>query len=139
VTLALDPSALVKRYVVEEERELVLEQMERHSDWAASAVCLAETRIAFCRRAPDEPTEKQLADAFLEDWEEFHVVPVDDACLARAVEIGCEHGIRTLDAVHLAAAERLPRPVSFLTFDDRQASAARGLGFTDPRSGEPSA
>jgi predicted nucleic acid-binding protein len=131
--LALDSSALVKRYVAEEGRELVLEQMERDPDWAASAVCLPETRIAFCRRAPDEPTERRLADAFLEGWEEFHVVPVDDSCLARAVEIGCQHQVRTLDAVHLAAAERLPRPVSFLSFDDRQAAVARELGLDDPR------
>jgi hypothetical protein len=57
------------------------------------------------------------------------VVPVDDLCLARAVEIGCEHRVRTLDAVHLAAAERLPPPVRFLTFDARQGGAAQALGL----------
>ncbi len=132
MTLALDTPALVKRYVDEEGRKLVLQEMERDPDWAASAICLLEARIAFCRRAPDETTEKRLADALLSDWEEFHVVPVDDACLARAVELGCEHGTRTLDAVHLAAAERLPSPVTFLTFDDRQASAACALGLETP-------
>jgi uncharacterized protein len=128
--LVLDTSALVKRYVLEEGRDLVLDRMEEDPEWAASAVSLAEARIAFCRVAPDEPTERRLADELLEDWEEFHVVPVDEACLARAVEIGCEYEIRTLDAVHLAAADRLPRPVAFLTFGARQAAAGRELGLT---------
>ena len=44
-----------------------------------------------------------------------------------AAEIGCHHGARTLDAVHLAAADRLPRPLVLLTFDRRQADAARSM------------
>jgi predicted nucleic acid-binding protein len=40
-------------------------------------------------------------------------------------------GARTLDALHLAAAQRVGGPaVPFLTFDVRQARAARGLGLT---------
>ena len=39
--------------------------------------------------------------------------------------------MRTLDAIHLAAAQRVSEPgVSFLTFDLRQAQAARALGLT---------
>lgn len=129
MTLVVDASALVKRYFVEEGRELVLEHMERDPNWAALAICLVEARIALCRRAPDARTEQRLADSLLRDWEEFDVVPVDDACLAGAAEIGCTYRIRTLDAIHLSAAERLPRPVFFLTFDARQAAVARELGF----------
>lgn len=132
MTLVLDTSALVKRYILEEGRELVLDRMERDADWAGSALCFVEARIAFCRHAPDVHAEQRLAESLLHDWEEFDVVPVDDACLARAVDIGCEQQVRTLDAIHLAAAERLPRPVTFLTFDDRQAAAARELGLETP-------
>jgi predicted nucleic acid-binding protein len=40
-------------------------------------------------------------------------------------------GVRTLDALHLAAAQRVGgAAVPFLTFDVRQAQAARGLGLT---------
>jgi predicted nucleic acid-binding protein len=56
-------------------------------------------------------------------------VPVDDRCLAHAVELGATFGLRTVDAVHLAAADRLPRPATYLTFDRRQIPAAAGLGF----------
>ena len=41
-----------------------------------------------------------------DDWDAFHVVPVDDRCLARAVDLGAEYSLRTVDAIHLAAAER---------------------------------
>ena len=37
--------------------------------------------------------------------------------------------MRTLDALHLGAARRLGTALAFLTFDARQALAARSLGF----------
>ena len=67
--------------------------------------------------------------ALRSDWEHFTVVPVDDLCLARSREIGCAQRIRTLDAIHIAAAERLPAPARFLTFDLRQHEAAAALGL----------
>jgi hypothetical protein len=43
-------------------------------------------------------------------------------------------GARTLDALHLAAAQRVGgAAVPFLTFDLRQAQPARGLGLTGGR------
>jgi predicted nucleic acid-binding protein len=38
-------------------------------------------------------------------------------------------GARTLDALHLAAAQRIGGAVPFVTFDVRQAQAARTLGL----------
>lgn len=67
--------------------------------------------------------------ALANDWQRFHVVPVDDRCLHRASEIGCGLQVRTLDAIHLAAAERLPGPTPFLTFDRRESVAAVTLGL----------
>ena len=37
--------------------------------------------------------------------------------------------VRLTDAIHLAAAERLPGPVSFVTFDPAQIGTALGLGL----------
>ena len=64
-----------------------------------------------------------------DDWDALRVVPVDGRCLAAAVELGATFGLRTVDAVHLAAADRLPRPLRYPTFDRRQIPAAAGLGF----------
>jgi len=37
--------------------------------------------------------------------------------------------LRTVDALHLAAADRLPPPVRFVTFDPRQIPVALALGL----------
>ncbi len=56
-------------------------------------------------------------------------MPVDQRCLDRAAELAREHPVRLTDAIHLAAAERLPAPVRFVTFDPGQIAVALGLGF----------
>lgn len=56
--------------------------------------------------------------------------PDSDTCEAAAA-IAEVTGVRTLDALHLAAARRVGAPaVPLLTFDLRGAQAARSLGFT---------
>jgi predicted nucleic acid-binding protein len=48
-----------------------------------------------------------------------------------AATIGEVLGVRSLDALHLASAQELQIPgLPFLTFDLRQAQAARSLGLT---------
>jgi predicted nucleic acid-binding protein len=48
-----------------------------------------------------------------------------------AAEIGAALNVRSLDALHLACAQRLRIPaIRFVTFDIRQAIAARALGFS---------
>lgn len=127
--IALDTSALLKRYVAEPGRDAVLEAMSADPVWCASALCGAEAEVTLCHLGLADPDLQSQRLALRADWQRFYVVPVDDLCLGRAAEIGCDHRVRTLDAVHLAAAERLPRPLRFLTFDRRQAAAARALGF----------
>ena len=83
----------------------------------------------MCHLGFDEALEHTLVRSLQADWERFLVVPVDDRCLALAAEIGCAARVRTPDAVHLAAADRLPRPFAFVTFDSRQADGARTLGY----------
>jgi len=127
--LFLDTSALVKRYVEEEGTGPVLELMNRDRDWSASALCLSEARITLCHLPVDEETASRLADALEDDWDRLFVVPVDELCLSEAIELGCRHRLRTLDAVHLAAAGRIPGPVTFVSFDGRQLEAASALGL----------
>ncbi|HKE76944.1 MAG TPA: type II toxin-antitoxin system VapC family toxin, partial [Acidimicrobiales bacterium] len=98
-----------------------------------SALCRSETLLALHRLAVGPRQHERMWGRLRDDWDAFVVVPVDDRCLAHAVEIGATYGLRTVDAVHLAAADRLPRPATYLTFDHRQIPAAAGLGF-DVRS-----
>lgn len=128
--LFLDTSALVKRYVEEDGTALVLERMGEDPEWVVSAVARTETKITLCRLGFGLSESATVWVGLREDWERCHVVPVDPACLERAAELGCQHEVRTLDALHLAAADRLPRPMVMLTFDRRQADAARAMGLT---------
>jgi predicted nucleic acid-binding protein len=127
--LALDTSALLRRYVADRQRPMVTEAMDRAAAWAASALARSEVMLALHQTATS-PASQQAAWAVVrDDWEAIWEVPIDGRCLARATEIGARYGITLVTAIHLAAADRLPSPVSFLTFDPRQIPAAADLGF----------
>ncbi len=127
--LFIDTSALLKRYVEEVGTAEVLELMERDPEWVASALAHAEAEVTLCNLGLEAVAEAGQRQRLRDDWERFLVVPIDGPCLARAAEIGCALRVRTLDALHLAAADRLPKPVTLLTFDRRQAEAGREIGL----------
>ncbi|HEX5366543.1 MAG TPA: type II toxin-antitoxin system VapC family toxin [Acidimicrobiales bacterium] len=129
MTVFLDTSALVRRYVHGPDRPLVVEAMAADPVWCASALCRPEAMLALHRLSVTPNQHERLWSRLRADWDAFVVVPVDDRCLAHAVEVGATYGLRTVDAVHLAAADRLPRPVTYLTYDRHQIPAAAGLGF----------
>ncbi len=129
MTLAVDTSALVKRFLREPGRDLVLAAMSEDPVWCASQLCRTEAMLVLQRVAAHPRQAERLWSRLRDDWDAFFVVPVDDRCLARAVELGAEFRLRTLDAIHLAAADRLPRPVRYLTFDRHQIPAALALGL----------
>jgi len=43
--------------------------------------------------------------------------------------LGAAYQLATTDAIHLASADRLPKPLTYLTFDSHQIPAALDLGF----------
>ena len=129
MTLALDTSALLGRFLSGPHRRVVVEAMAADPVWCASALALTEA-LGLVDRVCDLPTDAdRLRLALRDDWERVHVVPVDQRCLDRAAELTREQPLRTVDALHLAAADRLPKPVTFVTFDPRQIPVALALGF----------
>jgi len=70
-----------------------------------------------------------MEDALRLLWDRVAVVPVDQLCLDRAAQIAREQPVRIGDAIHLAAADRLPRPLQFVTFDSAQIPVALSMGF----------
>jgi uncharacterized protein len=129
MTLFVDTSALVRRYVQAPGRELVLRTMAEDDPWCASALARTEVLLTLRQVAGHRRQQDALWRAARDDWDGFWVVPVDGRTLAAAVEVGAAYGLRTVDAVHLAAADRLPKPLRYLTFDRHQIPAAAGLGF----------
>lgn len=129
MTLAIDTSALVRRYVRSSGHGLVTEAMADDPVWCASALARAETLQVLHQMAVSRTQHDHLWANLRRDWDRMYAVPVDDRCLAAAVEIGATFRVRSTDAIHLAAASRLPHPVRYLTFDRAQIPAAAGLGF----------
>ena len=63
MTLAIDTSALIKRYLRELERDLVLEAMADDPVWCASALARTETMVALHRAGKLPPPTAPLAAA----------------------------------------------------------------------------
>lgn len=129
MSLYVDTSALVRRYLHDRHRPMVLDAMNGDAPWCASALARTEAQLALHRASVSARQQAALWRELRDEWEAFWVVPLDERCMARAVEIGATFGVRIVDAVHLAAADRLPAPVRYLTFDRQQIPAADALGF----------
>lgn len=129
MTVALDSTALLARYLEGPSRDAALAIMAADPAWCASALALSEALMVIDRLGDDPARTDALRRALRDDWERVHVVPVDQRCLDRAAELGRTQPVRTVDAIHLAAADRLPRPVTFLTFDPGQIPVAMALGY----------
>jgi predicted nucleic acid-binding protein len=129
VTLALDASALVARHLAIPARAVTVEAMRVDHEWCASALALTEALVLVDAVTDDPDCRLDLEDAVRLDWDRIAVVPLDAACLDRAATLAREQPLRLSDALHLAAADRLPRPVRFVTFDAGQIPVALALGF----------
>ncbi len=130
MTLALDTSALLARHLGGPARAVVLDACRADPNWCASSLALAEALMLVDRVTDFEQQRTGLRRALRDDWDRVNVVPVDQPCLDRAAELGRTQPIRSVDALHLAAADRLPRPVTWCTFDPRQIPVALALGFS---------
>ncbi len=124
-----DASALVK-LVGEEAESEALRAFLADADLASSELVLTEIPRAVRRAVAREP-ELPL-DLLLERAGELIDVlalrPVDQALLAGAGALE-EPALRALDAIHVASAVDLDPIEVFVTYDDRQAAAARLAGL----------
>lgn len=129
MTVFLDTTALLARFLDGPAQDVALEVMAADRDWCASALALSESLMLVDRLGDDPQRTDELRRAIRDDWDRIHIVPVDQRCLDRAAELGRTQPIRTVDAIHLAAADRLPRPLRFVTFDPGQIPVALAMGF----------
>ncbi|MCU1397207.1 MAG: hypothetical protein JWN62_316 [Acidimicrobiales bacterium] len=129
MTLYLDASALVALHIDVAERAHVRSAMESDHDWCTSALTLVEA-LALIDRVTEEPVLRQdLEDQVRLSWDRLAIVPTDQACLDRAARLMRDQPLRLSDALHLAAADRLPRPIRFVTFDPAQILVALSMEF----------
>ncbi len=86
--------------------------------------------LAAARRSPAPPhgrVDTVLAGLVL--------IPIDQPVLQRAAGLGGDHGVRALDAIHLATAASLGDDLeSLIAYDQRLMAAAHALGLS---TGQP--
>ena len=129
MTLVLDTSALVALHVTGTARAVVRDAMEQDSAWCASALAMTEALAVIDRLSDDEVTRRDLEDELRRTWDYVALVPVDQRCLDEASLLVRNQPLHVSDAIHLAAATRLPGPIRFVTFDPAQIPVALSLGF----------
>jgi predicted nucleic acid-binding protein len=127
LTVFFDTSAVMALHIESPLRKLATEALGAPT--CVSAVALTEA-LALIAKLTDEPVvQADLEDALRLQWDRYAVVPVDQRCLDRAAQLLREQPLRLADALQLAAADRLPRPLTFVTFDPTQIPVALSLGF----------
>ena len=124
MTIALDTSALLALAIDGPERPVVLDVLDRDPVWSASALALAEAMPAIDRLLDEPVLRSDAEDAVRRTWDHLHVVPVDQRCLDAAADLARTHLTRLTHAIHLAAALRMPPPVTFVTFEAAQIGLA---------------
>ena len=123
--LYLDASALVKRYVAEEGSDALIGAMQAADGWAICRIGYVE-----CARAIGLAAGNGAVRKFLADWPSFEVIEVDGSLAEHAAELTVAEELRSLDALHLAAALLLVSPeLTLATWDVRLHRAARRQGL----------
>lgn len=129
MTLYVDSSALLKRYVNEPDSDRAEELLTSDEQLVTGRHTVVEVRRNLARLLDGTSLTDQRA-LFATDLGSFAIIELDRRTCELAATIGERTLLRTLDALHVGAAQRLGRTVTFLTFDVRQAMVARQLGLT---------
>ena len=129
MTAYVDASALLKRYIAEADSELAQQLVSADPVLVTSWVTVIEVRRNLARVFSGSALARrhEVAEA---DFDGMALVACDPAVCVAAAAVAETLGVRSLDAIHLASAQRLMiADLSFVTFDLRQGQAARTLGM----------
>jgi predicted nucleic acid-binding protein len=130
MSLYVDSSALLKRYVDEPDSDVADAFLRSDPSLLTARHTIVEVRRNLARLLIGRGLAAARS-AFAADLGVLSIVELDDVTCEGAAVVAEVTGVRTLDALHLSAAQRVGGPsVPFLTFDVRQAQAARALGLT---------
>ena len=115
-----DSSAILKLSKEEPESLALVDFLEDVSIQVSTSV-LAEVEVVRNLRRHQLDAEHAITG--------FYLVAVDDDVRRGAIEVG-RSTLRSLDAIHIATALAMgDRDLQFVTYDDRQAAAARSVGL----------
>jgi predicted nucleic acid-binding protein len=131
--LYLDTSAIVKKYIKEENSSKVISAWKSSLGIATSAVAYAELLAAVYRKAAETHVKssvfKSIIRLFQDDWSSFIIVEVDNRLNEMIHKVIAKHGLRGFDAIHLASALTIASAVTdhflFACYDERLRHAAQ--------------
>ena len=124
-----DASALVK-LVRDEPESAALRNFLVDADLVSCELVLTEVPRAIHRAVANDPrlSLRELSRRAGEIVDALGLLPLDRALLAAAGALA-EPALRALDAIHVAAAIDLSPLDAFVSYDERQAAAARLAGL----------
>ena len=116
-----DSSAILKLTGAETESQALIDYLQDASIEASTSV-IAEVEVLRNLRTLPVESDEALAG--------FYLLEVDHEVRRNAIRVDSET-VRSLDALHIATALAIgDRDVQFVTYDRRQAEAARRAGLT---------
>lgn len=137
-----DTSALVKLFVWEPDSPRFRELAARHPVLVTSDFARREILLTLCRKEAGGDLKSGMTELVFQRIQQqaergrIRFVPLDGTVDSVLVKLSLQlyrssppQLIRTLDAIHLAAAKSLAAD-ELVTLDGRMATAARQLGFT---------
>lgn len=123
--LYLDASAFVKRYIEEDGSDLLAKAMEGARLLSTCRICFVEAVRAIAAGGSSRDVKKMESE-----WTSLDIVEVDQPLVERAAKLAVSQRLRSLDALHLAAAMSLPDAgITVATWDTRLHRAARAEGL----------
>lgn len=129
MTTYVDTSALLKLYLKEADSHIARSLIKADPVLVTSWLTVVEVRRTLAANLNGVALAQQRAYAE-HDLDAMALVNPDEVTWRAAANIGEVLGVRSLDALHLATAQRIGvSPLAFCTFDLRQGQAARQLGF----------
>lgn len=120
----LDSCILV--YAVEHEGAMGTNIRQRLADAGDTVVAISPLVLLECTVGPLRSENLSLYDHYLRASEQFQMLPLGVEEYLRAADLRARNGLRTPDALHLAAAQ-LSGCDALWTNDARLAKAAHGL------------
>ena len=139
MNLFFDTSALIKKYVIENGSDEVLELMNRADQIFVSVITEIEAHSAFKRllseKAVNEYDYKTLINEFDADYQYFTRINIDDFVLKNAKLLIERHQLKTLDSIQMGTALLLKDDIDCLVSCDARmirSGKKEGLKTADP-------
>ena len=126
----VDSSVIVSALLNESRAVEAWDYLDRDFVRLTSLLTYVEVRSAIARSST-KLDKTELMRRFDENMKSVRILGPVRSDWYRAADISENHLLRSLDALHLALAKKIgDAAISFLTFDKRQADAARAMGFS---------